>query len=356
MVKIEVLQPPRNNLQSGGYLFNSNISKFLKKKRMGKLVELKTEDLIKYIVASSSKRTVFALDSIYLQSIDYSQIKPFLKEKKLQIIILLHLLPSEDLVGDSFDYEKIQKLKSRELAWIKQSNFLVIVTGRSYKQELLRKGILPSRVKVIYPGQNNFLIKENKVIEPKKIEYPVKGITVGSLSPRKNQILLVEMLTKINPELYKWTFIGNNKLFPEYTKRIMNLANQGKWRDSLFFAGQAHHSKVLKSLSNSDLFVSTSVKESYGISVAEACSAGLPVLSLNTGDFSRWVKPNHNGYLIDPEDLQEIMSKLNDVIKNLSLLTHLKIAAKKHSSGIHFSTWEESYLKFEKVCRTIYSK
>ena len=134
----------------------------------------------------------------------------------------------------------------------------------------------------------------------------------------------------------------------------MNLANQGKWRDSLIFSGQAQHSKVLTSLSNSDLFVSTSVKESYGISVAEACSAGLPILSLNTGDFSKWVKPNHNGYLIDLEDLQEIKSKLNDVIKNLSLLTRLKDAAKKHSSEIHFSTWEESYLEFEEVCRKIY--
>ena len=242
----------------------------------------------------------------------------------------------------------LKKLNSRELAWIKQSNLVIIVTGSSYKKELLKHRVCSSRVKVVNPGQESYPFKTIKVGESKKILYPIKGISVGTISPRKNQILLVDMLSKINPKLYRWTFIGNKQLFPEYTKKVMNMANKGNWKASLFFVGQVHHSKVLMSLTDSDLFVSTSVKESYGMSVAEACSVGLPVLSFNTGDFSSWVKHNQNGYLIDQDDIRGMQNKLNDVISDLSILTGLKDVAKKNSSGIHFPTWEESSTKLEK--------
>ena len=354
MLKIELLQPPRSNLLSGGYLFNKNITKLLKEKGTCKLIEVRIENLVRYISESSNKRIVIVIDSIYLQSIDFSEIKPLLKDEGLKIILLLHLLPSHDLDAESTDNQIIKKLKSRELSWIKKSNFLIIVTGKNYKEELLENDVCPSRIKVIYPGQENYSGKTSEVRESIKIQYPVKGISVGSICPRKNQILLVEILTKINPELYQWTFIGSLDLFPEYTKRVINLANKGNWKNSLIFKGQAHHSKVIKSLANSDLFVSTSIKESYGISVAEACSVGLPILSLRTGDFSSWVKNNHNGYLIDQEDIQEIENKLQNVINDLSLLAQLKKSAQKYSSKINFLTWPESSAKFEKVCRTIY--
>ncbi len=354
MLKIELLQPPRSNLQSGGYLFNENITKLLKEKGICKLVEVKKENLIEYISEASFKRVVIVLDSIYLQFIDFSEIKPLLREENLKIILLLHLLPSSDLDKESFDNQILKKLNSRELAWIKQSNLVIIVTGSSYKKELLKHRVCSSRVKVVNPGQESYPFKTTKVGESKKIHYPIKGISVGSISPRKNQILLVDMLSKINPKLYRWTFIGNKQLFPEYTKKVMNMANKGNWKASLFFVGQVHHSKVLMSLTDSDLFVSTSVKESYGMSVAEACSVGLPVLSFNTGDFSSWVKHNQNGYLIDQDDIRGMQNKLNDVISDLSILTGLKDVAKKNSSGIHFPTWEESSTKLEKICRTIY--
>mgnify|MGYP000244609885 CR=1 FL=1 len=64
MLKIELLQPPRSNQQSGGYLFNENITKLLKEKGICKLVEVKKENLIEYISEASFKRVVIVLDSI----------------------------------------------------------------------------------------------------------------------------------------------------------------------------------------------------------------------------------------------------------------------------------------------------
>ena len=49
MFNIELLQPPKNNIQSGGYLFNNQIALFLQRKGIGKLVEVESVNLIEYI-------------------------------------------------------------------------------------------------------------------------------------------------------------------------------------------------------------------------------------------------------------------------------------------------------------------
>ena len=96
-----------------------------------------------------------------------------------------------------------------------------------------------------------------------------------------------------------------------------------KWEKSLVFLGNIQHSKVLQTLSFSDLFVSISTKESYGMAVAEACSTGVPVLALDTGDISDWVKQNYNGFIFPQEDSQGLKDKLNQIIKDLDLLTNM---------------------------------
>ena len=350
MFKIELLQPPKFNIRSGGYFFNSQISKFLENEGVGKIVEIETNDLVSYISNLSKKDTMLVLDSIYFRYIDFSEIRSLLLNKKQKIILLLHLLPSDDLPLDVAEEVK-KEVKSRELEWIKESDSLIIVTGKNYMLELVKKGVDPSMIKVVTPGQ--FKLEQNKDIvnEITQVRYPIKGISIGSICDRKNQILLLNMLSKIDPLLYKWTFIGSQNGDQKYLRSFMDEIEKIKWEKSLVFLGNIQHSKVLQTLSVSDLFVSISTKESYGMAVAEACSTGVPVLALETGDISDWVKQNYNGFIFPQEDSQGLQDKLNQIIKDLDLLTALKYEARKLSNKLIFSSWEESGTKFIEACK-----
>ena len=180
MFEIEVLQPPRNNLQSGGYLFNYKITQNLKKKCSCRLVEIENKDLVKYLSKRAKNKSVIILDSIYLKYIDYSEIEPLLKGRNRRIMLLLHLLPSADLNKENSTLTLKRKIQSRELGWIKKSNLVIIVTGKNYKKELVKKGVCPSRIKVIYPGQETKILKNKEVSN--RVKHPVKGVTVGSIS------------------------------------------------------------------------------------------------------------------------------------------------------------------------------
>ncbi len=349
MFYIELLQPPKNNIQSGGYLFNNQIGLFLKRKGIGKLVEVESVNLIQYISKESRKNIVFVLDSIYLSYLDYFQIKSVIRRHNQKIILLLHLLPSNDL---SLNVSKgtRSKAESREIEWIKESNLLIVVTGQNYKLELIKKGVSPSKIKVVTPGQHKLQPNYN-VNHKEKLNYPVKGISVGSLSSRKNQMLLVNMLSKIKPELYRWTFIGNKDKEPKYTQKLVKKAKNINAERSLVFLDKVEHFKVLQALAISDLYISTSTKESYGMAVAEACYVGIPILTLDTGDMSNYIKHNYNGFLFPQENKKGMQNKLLEVIKDLDLLTSLNQKAKKYSKEISFSSWEKSSLEFVEACK-----
>lgn len=127
----------------------------------------------------------------------------------------------------------------------------------------------------------------SKKITPKKVDYsvhenrPLKIVQVSRLDiKQKGQDLLLRALhicNKIKPHAYVLHLIGEGEDFC-YLK---DLAKNLDISALVFFEGMRDRDWIYNNLHTFDLFVQPSRYEGFGLTVAEACAAKLPVLVSN---------------------------------------------------------------------------
>ncbi|MBD1862613.1 MULTISPECIES: glycosyltransferase family 4 protein [Trichocoleus] len=70
-----------------------------------------------------------------------------------------------------------------------------------------------------------------------------------------------------------------------------------------------------------EAFIHPALQEQWGLVVNEACAAGLPILCSRTvGACHELIHNNHNGFLFDPENVEDMIGKLVNIHRSSSLL------------------------------------
>ena len=89
---------------------------------------------------------------------------------------------------------------------------------------------------------------------------------------------------------------------------------------------------------NVDVYICTSKAESSPLSVWEALSKGIPIVSTDVGDVPLFVQNNINGYILPIRNLEILKSKIKYLYENKNICKHMGNEAKKKVSN-KFS-WE----------------
>ena len=89
-------------------------------------------------------------------------------------------------------------------------------------------------------------------------------------------------------------------------------------------------------LINSDIHVTTSEKETKGLTILEALAAGIPVLAPRAGGLFDSIE---NGLLFKPQDTADFTTKLKTLIDNPKLRQTMGIKAKVSVAGY---SWEQA--------------
>ena len=138
-------------------------------------------------------------------------------------------------------------------------------------------------------------------------------ISVGRLTYQKGFDLLCEVANNVLKEnkQWKWTILGDG----EDKEKLQAKIREYGLEDRLILKGNV--SNIEDYYKNSSLYVMTSRFEGLPMTLLEAKTYKLPIVSFNclTGP-SEIVKNNVNGLLINPENVEAMSDKLNILLKD----------------------------------------
>ncbi|SHE69562.1 Glycosyltransferase involved in cell wall bisynthesis [Mariniphaga anaerophila] len=183
--------------------------------------------------------------------------------------------------------------------------------SESVKKDILSKGNY--KVQVVYNGIHTELITQKKHFKP---DAPFKIIQVSRLNhTQKGQHILIEALSLIkknNPKLqFTADFIGEGESL-DYLKKLVD---KNDLSQNIRFWGNQTRSFVYQNLHKYDLLVQPSLFEGFGLTVAEAMAAKVPVLVSNINGPMEIIGNGEYGAYFKSEKIDDCADKIERIIK-----------------------------------------
>ncbi|OCA87892.1 glycosyl transferase [Bacillus sp. FJAT-27225] len=221
-----------------------------------------------------------------------------LNAKKVPIILHMHGSQFKDFFG------KGSEAKKRQITETLNKVNVIIALGREWKEYY--ESICNSRV----------LSLDNAVF-PKKINNNQEKVyitTMGVLSKRKGTYDLVEVASKVKGKIdrkYKFLLAGDGEI--ENVKKVIKEKNV---EDMFVIPGWiSDENKIEGIYLKSIVYVLPSYNEGMPMSILEAMSYGLPIISTNVGSINSVVKDD-NGYIVNPGDTEALAQRLLEILNN----------------------------------------
>lgn len=168
---------------------------------------------------------------------------------------------------------------------------------------------------------------------------------VGRVTGEKHIDVLIKAVAKLDPELdAKLEIVGGGDLMNQLKK----LAHDVGIADRTTFTGYLDDDELKAAYTNATVFAIPSIAELQSIATMEAMSSGLPVVAANAMALPHLVHPGENGYLFEPEDVDELAAMLTKVLTaSHAELTRLKRNSMKliapHDIERTLTTFERLY-------------
>lgn len=176
-------------------------------------------------------------------------------------------------------------------------------------------------------GIKELSISEHKVIDIRQ-SYKLKNtdfciISVGELSKRKNQMIVIKAIEELRDSHVKYLICGSGNKEKEIKEYISNrnLDNQ------VFLLGYRQDVKDL--LKQADCFVHSSLQEGLPMSVMEAMDSGIPVICSDIRGNNDLITNGVEGLLVKHNDAKEYASCIKKLRNDRNLSMKLTMGAQK---------------------------
>ncbi len=189
-----------------------------------------------------------------------------------------------------------------------KSELFVHYVPAKYKEELESKIVtIPFGIEERFTS--DIYTKERELKEEINI------ITVGTIDDNKNQIAVAKAISKMLEQGYsiRYTLAGN--VVSE--ERLQELCQY----EFVEYVGRKNYEELISLYRRSDIFVLTSIFETFGLVYAEAMSQGLPIVYSKGQGFDGIFEDGMVGYRANALDSDDIQKAIKKVIENYSELS-----------------------------------
>ena len=220
-----------------------------------------------------------------------------------------------------------------------------ISTLTHYTQELLVAHFPAAAEKIfLTPGalRSDFAVVPPKPASPRK---KIVILTVGRLHPRKGQLLTLQALQTLAPDvrsrLEYWVVGGQSK--GNYETQLRAAAAE-KPDLAVRFFGNIPDEELSDLYDRADIFAMTSVNlehsvEGFGLVYLEAAAHGLPVVAHDVGGVSEAVREGVTGLLVPPHRPAQLAAAFEKLIHDEPLRRKLGAAGRDWATR---NCWKES--------------
>ena len=226
----------------------------------------------------------------------------------------------------------------------------VVANSQFTKNLAVEIGIDENKITVINPGvfpaknlDNSSMKEAEKLLKNKN----PRLITVSRLDKRKNHekvIMALRNLKQIYPNIV-YTCIG----YGDEEENLKKLTKELKLNQQVLFLKNINQDLKNSLVSKSNVFVMPSIihknsVEGFGIAYVEAAQCGVPSIGGKDGGASDAIQNNETGIICDGNNLEEIYSSIDLILKNNSYLEMGK-KAKDYSTKFEWDNIVKEYLK-----------
>jgi 1,2-diacylglycerol 3-alpha-glucosyltransferase len=209
----------------------------------------------------------------------------------------------------------------------------LVISPSSGMAKILKEFEVKSHIEVIPNGVDLQNFEQAKPFPRSQFDFTDQDILLvyaGRIAPEKNINFLLHSfagIAQLIPNLYLLIVGGGKKQFEdELQDAILQLGIGNRVRST----GMSAYEDIPSYLSMCDIFVTTSVAESFGMSTVEAMSTGLPIMGIHSAGTSDIVEDGKTGFL-STEDVAAFTAKLTYLCLNPGLRKQMGAAAREAS-------------------------
>lgn len=230
----------------------------------------------------------------------------------------------------------VKFLFKKFICWVYNSYDLTLIHNKITQQKLIEIGIKNTH----YEDLNGFDLSQfdrnlrQKDFFANNYELPnvdrkIKLIFLGRLTPDKGWQFTLEafptVVQQIDPENLALIVVGDGTMQDEIANGLKGLVSQ------VHLLGRVAPEKIPALLANSDIYITTSEKESQGMTVLEALASEIPVLAPYAGGIPQNVQDGCSGFLYKPQDINDFVNKLKILVENPILRQEMGAKGKEYT-------------------------